>query len=156
MVGMIEKFDSRNLIDNVVTLGKVMVALPSFVASYLAVRPRLRGGQLEGLPPSKGFLVGVGTGALAGGLTIAAVSFTHVFPTGAVRRIFVSVSPTLLSILTWARGLPLAAVISILGGAALGAAGVGLRVLPDRYRRPLVTGLIATFTVAMLQRIIPQ
>ena len=156
MVGMIEKFDSRNLIDSVVTLGKVMLAIPPFLAAYLAVRPRVRGGRMEGLTAAQSFLVGVGTGGLAGGLTIAAVAFTHLFPAGAVRRIFVSVSPTLLSILTWGKGLPPAAVISILGGAALGAAGVGLRVLPDRYRRPLVTGLIATFTVAMLQRIIPQ
>src|SRR5438270_721874 len=54
-VGMIEQFNVRNLISDIVTLGKVMVCLPPFLAGYLAVRPRVRHGSVQ-RPTARMFL----------------------------------------------------------------------------------------------------
>ncbi len=155
MVGMVEKFENLNLINDVVTMGKVLVAIPPFLVGFLAVRPRVRHGQLSQMAPTQALLLGLGSGALAGGLTIAAVALAKIWEPTTVRDIFISASPTLLSILTYGQGLPLAAVILIGGGALMGGAGAGFRNLSPDVRRPLAIALIATALLALLQRLIP-
>ena len=154
-VGMIEQFNVRNLISDVVTLGNLMLALPAFVAGYVAVRPRVRRGEVQTLAPRPAILTGAIAGAVAGALLIAAVILVHIIGPDAVRRIFINVSPTLLSIVTFGKSVPLAAMILVLGGAALGAIGGGFRAVPQATRRPVTVGLFATFLMALLQRIIP-
>jgi branched-chain amino acid transport system permease protein len=156
LVGMVEKFDVRNLIDNVVTLGKLLMALPPFIVGYAAVRPRILRGALEETPARRALPIGVVAGVLTGGLTIAAVAFSDAFPDGAVRGIFVSVSPRLHSLLTYDRSLPVAALVLMLGGGILATIGAGFRVLPRRVRRPLGAGLITVFVIAVLQRLANQ
>jgi branched-chain amino acid transport system permease protein len=154
-VGMIEQFDARNLISDVVTLGNLMLALPAFVAGYLAVRPRIRRGGVEQLGPRAAILNGAIAGAVAGGVLVGAVILVHAIGPEAVRRIFINVSPPLLDVATFGQSVPVAAVILILGGAGLGAIGGGFRTVPQTTRRPLTVGLFATFLMALLQRIIP-
>jgi branched-chain amino acid transport system permease protein len=156
MVGMIEKFDARYLIGNSVTLGRLLMALPPLLASYLAVRPRVRGGQLEQVPAPAAVVIGLGSGALAGGLVAAAIALAEAFPTSTVRAIFVAVSPALLDIMTFGKSLPVATVLLIVGGAALGLVGAAYRELGRQYRHPLTVGLIVMFLLALLQRIVPQ
>ncbi|HEY3211116.1 MAG TPA: branched-chain amino acid ABC transporter permease [Actinomycetota bacterium] len=156
LVGMVEKFDIRNLIDNVVTLGKLLMALPAFLVGYVAVRPRIRRGALEETPAGPAVAIGFGAGLLTGGLTIAALALSDAFPDGAVRSIFVAVSPALHTILTYSKSLPVAAAVLMLGGGILGALGSGFRVLPRTIRRPIATGLIVVFVVAVLQRLANQ
>jgi branched-chain amino acid transport system permease protein len=154
-VGMVAKFDIRNLIGDVVTLGKVLLALPAFLAGFLAVRARIRGGQVESVSPRTGLMMGFLAGALTGGMTIGAVALVNAFPDGAVRRIFTSVSPALITIITFSQSVPLGAVILIVGGGVLGALGAGFRLSPQRFRRALSIGLYGTFLMALLQRFIP-
>jgi branched-chain amino acid transport system permease protein len=154
-VGMIEQFDVRALISDVVTLGKVLLAVPAFVVGYLAVRPRVRRGGVERLTPGAAVVTGAGAGAVSGAITALGIVLVHVLGADSVRAIFISVSPTLLDMMTFGQSVPVAAVILILGGAALGAAGGGFRTLPDLARRPLTVGLFTTFLFALLQRIIP-
>jgi branched-chain amino acid transport system permease protein len=155
LIGMIEKFDTRNLIGSFLTLGNLLMALPPLLAGYLATRPRLVGGRRETAAPRAGLAAGVIGGALAGGVTAAGVALVEVLPEGAVRRIFIQVSPALLSILTFGRGVPLGLVLLLAYGAVLGLLGAGFRLLPERIRRPVGVGLAATLTFALLQRIFP-
>jgi branched-chain amino acid transport system permease protein len=154
-VGMIEQFNGRNLISDVVTLGNLMLALPAFLAGYLAVRPRIRRGGVEELSPLETLVIGGVAGAVTGGLLVVGLILVHVLGTDSVRSIFISISPTLLQIVTFGQSVPAAAAILILGGCALGAAGGGIRSLPMLARRPLLVGLLTTFLFALLQRIIP-
>jgi branched-chain amino acid transport system permease protein len=156
LVGMVAKFDIRNLIDSVVTLGKLLMALPPFLVGYLAVRPTVRRGEIEQTPPGPALAIGFGAGLITGGLTIAALALSDAFPDGAVRNIFVSVSPALHTLLTYGKSVPVAAVLLMLGGGILGGLGSGFRVLPRTIRRPLATGLITVFLVAVLQRLVNQ
>jgi branched-chain amino acid transport system permease protein len=154
-VGMIGDFNARNLIGNQVTLGKTLLALPAFLAGYLVARPRVRGGSIEAIQPRGAIFAGLGCGALVGGLTIAMVTLVKAFSPTTVHDMWIAVTPALLDIITFGQSVPIAAVILILAGAAIAAAGAVLRTLPDRYRRPLSVGLIATLMMALLQRIIP-
>src|SRR5207244_11687835 len=95
-------------------------------------------------------------GGVGGGITISAVVLPLPFGPLTVREIFVHVSPTLLSLVEFGKSVPVAAIILVGGGAALGALGAWFRVLPARVRRPLTVALGITFGLGLLQTIIPQ
>jgi branched-chain amino acid transport system permease protein len=154
-VGMVEQFNIRNLISNVVTLGKLMLALPAFAAGFVAVKPRVHRGTVQQFPVPFVLASGAATGAVTGVVIMAALLLVHAIGPDAVRGIFVSVSTTLLDIVQFGQSLGVAAVIVILGGAALGLLGAGVRAAPARIRGPLFVGLFTTFLFALLQRIIP-
>jgi branched-chain amino acid transport system permease protein len=155
LAGMIQTFDGRNLIGSLLTLGNLLMALPPLLAGYFATRPRMAAGRAEPPAPRAAVTAGLVSGALVGGVTAAGVGLVNVFPDGAVRRIFIEVSPELLSILTFNQSVPVGMALLLVFGAALGLLGAGFRLLPQRYRRPLGVGLAVTLVLALLQRIIP-
>jgi branched-chain amino acid transport system permease protein len=155
LTGMIEKFDGRNLIGNFLTLGNLLIALPPLLSGYLATRPRVVGGQREALAPRGALTAGLLSGAIVGGVTAAGVAIVEILPEGAVRRIFIQVSPELLNILTFGRGVPVGLMLLVLYGGVLGLLGGGYRLLPARIAQPVGIGLATTLTFALLQRIFP-
>jgi branched-chain amino acid transport system permease protein len=155
LAGMIEKFDTRNLIGSFLTLGNLLLMLPPLLAGYFATRPRLVAGRSEQPAPGPALLAGLVSGAVTGGLVAAGVAIVEALPEGAVRRVFISVSPELLEILTFGQSLPVAVALLLAAGAVLGALGAGYRVLPRPYQVPLGVGLAVTIIFALLQRIIP-
>ena len=155
-VGMIEKFQTRNLISNQLTVSRLLLALPPFVVAYVVVRPRVIRGQREEVAPAQGVIAGTIAGAAAGALTILAIALWQVFDPLTVRNIFVSLSPTLMSVVTFDQSLPVAALIWLLGGALLGAVGGGIRSVSEGYRRPILIGLWTMVVVGVLQRVLPQ
>jgi branched-chain amino acid transport system permease protein len=155
LAGMIEKFDTRNLIGSLLTLGNLLLMLPPLLAGYFATRPRLVAGRSEQPAPGPALVAGLVSGAVTGGMVAAGVTLVEALPEGAVRRIFIAVSPELLEILTFGQSLPVAVALLLAAGAVLGALGAGYRVLPRPYRVPLGVGLAVTITFALLQRIIP-
>jgi len=155
LTGMIEKFDTRNLIGGFLTLGNLLVALPPLLTGYLATRPRVVGGERQAVVPRAAVTAGLLSGATVGAVTAAGVALVELLPEGAVRRIFIQVSPELLSILTFGRGVPLGLLLLVVYGAVLGLLGAGFRLLPARIARPVGVGLATTLTFALLQRIFP-
>jgi branched-chain amino acid transport system permease protein len=155
LAGMIQKFDGRNLIGSLLTLGNLLMALPPLLAGYFATRPRVAAGRAEPPEPRAAVTAGLVSGALVGGVAAAGVGLVNVFPDGAVRRIFIAVSPELLSILTFNQNVPVGMALLLAFGATLGLLGAGFRLLPERHRRPLGVGLAVTLVLALLQRIIP-
>ncbi|HZD67848.1 MAG TPA: branched-chain amino acid ABC transporter permease [Actinomycetes bacterium] len=155
LVGMIQKFEVRHLVGDSVNLGKVLLALPPLLVGYLVTRPRLVAGRYEQPAPAAAAAAGLISGVLTGGVTALGIALVHAFPEGAVRNIFIAVSPGLLSIMTFGMSLPAGAALLLLLGLVLGGLGAAYRVLPRSYRRPLAIGLAVTFLFALLQRIIP-
>jgi len=155
LTGMIEKFDTRHLIGSFLSLGNLLLALPPLLAGYLATRPRVAGGRAEQAAPGPAVVAGLVSGAVSGALIAAGVALVEALPEGAVRRIFINVSPPLLSILTFDQSLPVGMALLVAGAAVLGGLGAGFRVLPRPYRVPLGVGLATTTIFALLQRIIP-
>jgi branched-chain amino acid transport system permease protein len=155
LAGMIQKFDGRNLIGSFLTLGDLLMALPPLLTGYLATRPRVVAGRRETAGPRAASTVGLISGAIVGGITASGVALVEALPEGAVRRIFIQVSPELLSILTFGRGVPVGLALLLVYGAVLGLLGAGFRLLPRQVGRPVGVGLAVTLTFALLQRIFP-
>src|SRR5262249_32627375 len=109
LVGMIETFDARHLIHDVVNLSHVLLCIPVFVTAYLVVGPRCRGGRVVRGGPSPSRVAGVFVGVGGGGLVLAGVILPRLFRSDAtasvtaVRQIFISVSPRLLDIITFGK-----------------------------------------------------
>ena len=157
LVGMVEKFSARYLVGNWVTLGNLLILLPALIAGYAASRPgpAPRAGEGEQLSPRGAAAAGLGAGAITGLVVVVAVALTQAIGQQAVRSVFSRVSPPLLDTLRFGQGLPAAAVTWLVVGALLGGIGSAYRTLPQRYRRPLATGLLTVLVFALLQRIIP-
>jgi len=155
LVGMVEKFEVRHLVSDWLNLGRLLIALPPLLSGYFATRPRLVSGRIVRPAAQPAVVAGLVSGGVAGGLVALGVGFTHLFPSGAVRNIFIAVSPPLLSIMTFGQSLAVGMVLLLAIGALLGGLGAAYRVLPERVSQPLSIGLAVTFLFALLQRIIP-
>lgn len=155
MVGMIAKFDELVLIGTQVTLGLVLMAIPPLAAALAASRPRVVGGRVQRLGPVEGLVAGVAAGALTGVVIAAWLVVVDRIGIDRVRSVFVAVSPALVDVLTFGKGIAAGAAILVLAGAALGAIGGVWRSLRFGLRRPFAIGVGVVLLLAMLQRIVP-
>lgn len=137
MIGIIDAFNQRFVITDVVTLGELVLFILPFIAAYLVSSGLVASSLVTRL------VYGSLAGALSGVPTFFLVLLTLVWEN--IRDSFINVKPDLISILTLnnenvvAGGLLL---ILVFGG--LGLVGVGFALLPDRFRRPITTSLVWT------------
>jgi branched-chain amino acid transport system permease protein len=155
MVGMIEKFEDLRLIGEQVTLAHVLLALPPFLAAYLAVRPRVVGGQVERPDPGSALVIGLAAGALTGIVTALWLAVVDAIGVDRVRSVFIAVSPGLIDLMTFGRGLAVGSVSLIVGGAVLGGIGGTWRTLRPGLRWPVSIGVSVVLLMGLLQRIVP-
>lgn len=140
VVGMVEAFDERDLIADILTLGQLLLFAPVIYAGYLAA-----GFGDERRPLSDllaGLLAGVMTALPLVLLVLLAGTWTS------IRQYFVNISPRLIEILTFERGtagLPLLVLVMAL----LGVLGAALRLIPNRVRRPVLIALAVTLGLAV-------
>ena len=138
-VGLVLAFSERNVITGVVTLGQVMVFLPSVVAGFVVARRGELGAQLLG-----GLIAGAVSGVVLGaGLLLAdAVD---------IRPVLVRVSPALREFLAFGQDATVGAALNVAIAAALGLAGAALRIVPAQARRFVVAGLVGAIILSMLE-----
>ena len=146
VVGILMMFQNRPIIVDTLTLGYATLGLTLFTAGLLVARRGLFGHR----DPT--IVGGVVAGALAAGLpALLAVVMSLVD----LRGVFVALNAPLLAMLTFHQSPAwLGAAGLLVLGAALGGAGALFLQLPDRIRRPLAAGLIATGLAGMLQELI--
>lgn len=141
VVGMVEAFDERDLIANVLTLGQVLLFAPALYAGFLAA------GKSEAFRPGPVILRGLIAG-LCVALPVIALVLVASYWTN-IREYFVNISPRLIQILTFGRG-PVAGSLILTGVmAVLGMLGAALHLVPARIRRPLVTALMITLAFSL-------
>jgi len=142
-VGIVLAFAERNTVTGVLTLGRVMLAVPPLAVGYVAARrihavggpgSRLIGGTLAGA---------VGGGLLAIGLIIASAVD--------IREILVRVSSGLIDFVGFGQGAAIGAFLNIAFGAVLGLTGAALHAAPPRFRRPIVAGALGVVVMSMLE-----
>ncbi len=155
MVGMIEKFEATELVGQQITLARLFLAIPPILAAWVAVRPRIAAGRLVETTAGQAGLGGAIAGVASGVAVGAGIVFVNAFGIERIRAVFIAVSPRLLEILTFNRGIAAGVVIAIAGGSVLGAAGGVTRSLPPVVRRSLYIGGSVTLLMGLLQRIIP-
>lgn len=154
MVGMVERFNSRPVITNVIQLGALMILATFFLFGLFATRLKI----LSGADPVR---TGAITGAIAGLLTgVVAFLLQLLIDAGVeVREMFLRITPALIEILDF--NLPpllgIAGLV-VIGGLVGAAAGV-FRRLPASTRKIVtlavtaivITGLGARLFIPMLQ-----
>jgi branched-chain amino acid transport system permease protein len=154
MVGMVERFNSRPVITNVIQLGALMILATFFLFGLFATRPKILGGA----DPVR---TGAITGAIAGLLTgVVAFLLQLLIDAGVeVREMFLRITPALIEILDFNLP-PLLGIagLAVIGGLVGAAAGV-FRRLPASTRKIVtlavtaivITGLGARLFIPMLQ-----
>jgi branched-chain amino acid transport system permease protein len=148
LVGMVEVFSTRDLIQGVINLGYFILLLTAAAMGYVA------GSQTAKLTrerePLRILLAGLIAGALTGATLTALVLIGSVFD---LRKIFITASPALYSLLTLGKGVDYAWIpIPIL--AITGLVGSGFLLLPRRVARPVGMGLAVTVLVALFSGLI--
>ncbi|MGH2383703.1 MAG: branched-chain amino acid ABC transporter permease [Candidatus Limnocylindria bacterium] len=146
LVGMVSTFQGRDLIAGVVTVGSV---LPMLIAILVGWRAGAPARTAETLPaPARTLVLGAVGGAVVGLVLAALAAFVVAVD---VRWILVNGRPQLAEILQFGQGPAIGSVILVLGGAAFGAAGAALHVIPSMIGRALTIGAIITVIVALME-----
>ncbi len=155
LVGLLAKFAERNLIGELVTGSRAMVAVAAFGAGYVATRPRIVGGEIQRVDAARAGAAGAVVGATSGALVGLSVAFVDWFGLDRIRDIFVAVSPDLLDFLSFGLSMWAAVGLLIVAGAIFGGLGGAFRSLDPAIRRPLGNAVVITLLMALLQRIVP-
>lgn len=154
LVGMIEKFNGIRLVENVLTLGRLLILLPMFLGGILLSRPRIVDGKSEHPGLARSAVGGLEAGAVGGAVVGAFVLIVNAIGVDTVREVFVAVTEGLMEMLTFGRGIVPGVILLLVLGTASGALGGALGAAPVAVRRPIVIGLSAVLIMAMLQDVI--
>ena len=142
------KLDGRAIIEGILSLGYLsLVVLPLAAGSRVGHQLRREGVPFH-RPGAHEVIGGAACGALVGGgLSLLAVLIANFD----LREPLVNWSPILADLLAFNRGTAFAVIIWLAIGAAVGAAGGLLRVVPPLARRVLSTMVLTLFGSAVLE-----
>ncbi len=149
--GMPVRLDERPVIVSILSLGYVFIgAIPIVVGNRIGRQVRR-----EGVPIHKAggyeLLAGTLAGAIAGaGLSVLVALLTHFD----IREPLVNWSPQLLELLSFNRGTVFGVLIWLGIGAVGGFIGGGLRLLPARLRRTLLTMATTVVLISILEQLV--
>jgi len=140
-VGIVLAFAERNVITGVVTLGRLMLAIPPLAAGYV----------IAGRPGPLATRLGAGllSGAVSGLILAPALLFADAVPQ--VRDILLRISPKLIAFISFEQPASFGAVANAALAAVLGLVGTAARATPPRLRRTLVWGALGVVIISMLE-----
>jgi branched-chain amino acid transport system permease protein len=146
LVGMVESFQSRDTIAGIVTLGTMLPILIEILVGWRAAGPM----KAPPLVPSAGQSLALG--AVAGGVTGAVLALLAVFITTVdVSWILANATESLANVLWFDQGMAVGSLILVLGGAAFGALGSVLHVLPRPISRAVAIGGVVTIIAGLME-----
>ncbi len=146
LVGMVEEFAKRDVIDGRLTLGMSLLVIISIGMGYFCAR------KLSDNQAGVAILTSVLSGLIGGLISVLLVIITE---STSIRNVFVNASPALVEILTFAQpslstGLMMltafVTVLSLLGGA--------IYLLPNLLRRFVLIGLTTVLLIGMLEELL--
>ncbi len=144
MVGMIELFSKRQIIAGVMTTAQVFILLAPALFSYLTARQAQKNNSL---------LFSSVTGFTSSLPLILLVLLATIFN---LREYLVNVSPTLIDTLTFGQGAILGSIILAVVTTTLGFAAAWLYGLDDKFRKPILTGIMWTLLVGIFSEILQE
>ena len=153
VVGMVEAFSGRHVIDPILGLGYVaLLWIPIAYGFKASFRPAI-----EGLPApetgAKNLLVGAAAGFISGAGLAGLIVFIDLVD---VREIFPNISPRLFELLTYEESVLFGVVGSLALGALLGAVGGGLVLASSKIRKSILSTVLWVFVVGFMKVIIGQ
>lgn len=148
-VGLVEAFAARQIIQGLLTMGYGLLFAVPFIIGYIAGQPPP---PLEGMPPPRrgphnalaGFLAGLGT-------TTVLALFILLAHTVNLRPVFVNVSPKLLQLLVFKRGLGTGLPLLLTSGGIVSMVGGALHLLPTDWRKAVLQAFLWVFIVGLLR-----
>jgi len=146
LIGMVEAFNQREIISDVISMGQSLLLFTAMFIAYLAAAS----GRKRGLGQS--ISASIPAGLIMAGMLALLVLLGQTIN---MRQVFINASPVLFQILIfqqehlWA-GIGLLLFAGVLTGLSAGL----LRILPDRMRRVLMTGICSIAIVGLLQDLI--
>ncbi|MCB0077937.1 MAG: hypothetical protein KDD73_11040 [Anaerolineales bacterium] len=149
LVGMVDAFSNRYLLEESVSTGQVMLAVVALIVGYLAAR-RIS-------LPAQTVATKIGYGAVAGlmvGLVLALLLFIGEVVGINLRKVLVNASPALYEILAFNQAPAVGMLLLALMGTLLGALGGALFVMPARLRSAIITGITVIILLALLRDIV--
>jgi branched-chain amino acid transport system permease protein len=145
VIGLVELFSQRELVAGIPTLGQMLVLGAPAILAYQAARGLKREDWLDSL------ITGIITGVVAAIPTILLILLATSFD---VRQFLISVSPSLIELLTFNTEGGLGIFLFAGSMTLSGLLGALLYMLPERYRKPLVSGVIWTLLIGMFSEIL--
>ena len=155
LVGMIERFQDRDVITDVIGLGTLLILIALAGTGYMASRPpKPRPGRkpVTANPALIGLVAGTAAGVLAGAVILI---LELLISAGVdVRSVLASVTPGMLSTMEFGLG-PVGGALILVGlGAALGAGAGALRLLSDQLRDTVTFTLTAVLLMSLMEPIL--
>src|SRR5437870_12091302 len=80
LVGMVQKFDAINIVEDKLTLGRLLILLPPLIAGFFVAVPRVRGGEIDRFSRREAIGAGALAGVIAGTVTALGIALVHIFP----------------------------------------------------------------------------
>ena len=151
LVGMVEVFNKRDVIVDLITLGQILVMAPSFIGGYFIARKIYSESQDVGSTLASGALIGLISSIPALIILMIGTNFPG------VRNMFVSITKGLLEILRMGQeSAIMGGIMFLLLLTIMGLLGAGLVLLQERPRRALINGLAWTFGVGLMSELLNQ
>ena len=145
-IGMVEAFNERDVITNLLTLGIVLLYSAPLIGGYMAVDPD------EKTKVGPTLVYGLVAGLLTAIPLIGLVFLTLLFPN--IRDDLVNISPALIEILTFVQGPILGSVILAVVMAVLGMVGALFHILPEKIEKPILVGVSTVVIVGTFSGVI--
>ena len=153
MIGMVESFNGRNVIDPILSLGYLALLWYPVLAGYQVTKQK----KLEGVELKDAGLDNVVAGALVGLIGGALLGlFTIVVNAVNMREVFPKLSPTLIDLLTFHQSFAVGVVLIVVICTALGALGGAIHLMSAPHRRLVGAALEWVFVAALLEVVVTQ
>jgi branched-chain amino acid transport system permease protein len=148
MVGMIQTFDEREVIAGIITLGSILLFAPSVAVGYLTAQ-KIKGEPLPQLV-AKVTLVGVVS-------SLPLIAVLLIDEAASIRHIFASLNDHMVSIITFEQDTKTTGgLILILALTACSLVGGSLVIIPEQFRRHLLTGIGWVLGIGIMSELIVQ
>lgn len=144
-IGMVEAFNERDVITNLLTLGQVLLFSTAIFGGYYTV-------ESDDTKAGPTILYGLIAGLITAVFLIFLIFLTLLFPN--IRDDLVNVSATLIQILTFGQGPVVGSVILLGVMAILGIFGALFRILPESIEKPIFYGVVAVIVTGTFSGVI--
>ncbi|MFQ5966314.1 MAG: branched-chain amino acid ABC transporter permease [Acidimicrobiia bacterium] len=147
-IGAVERLSDRFVIDPILNMGYAAIIWIPLAFGYIASRKP----SFEGLPAPVNDRTNVIAGALAGLIGgVVASGFLVLIDAVDLRSVFRNISPALLDLLTFGRGLGFGIAVLVVPGVVLGGLGGAMHLLSPGWRKAVGGGLLWVLIIGFLQ-----
>lgn len=145
VIGMVEAFDQRDVISNVLSLGQILLFSAPAIVGYIVVKK-------SNMRVYPALLNGTIAGIFSALPSVALLLLTVIYPN--IRTQLVSVSPALIAILTLGNSQIVGGIILTATMGILGLIGAVIHIIPDHIGDPLVLSVGWTLLIGMLSEVL--